>query len=331
MSEAELTEPEIAGRAPELSIVTTLYRSEATVTEFHRRAVAAGEALRRSFEIVFVDDGSPDGSAEIARGIQRLDPRVVLVELSRNFGHHPAAVAGLRYARGERIFILDVDLEEQPEWLSDFAAEFDRRGADVVFGVSTNRKGSALKRYAGAVFWKLFNVLSDTHVPENPCTIRLMSRKYVDALLTLPERNLFLAGSYAWLGFTQVPYPVEKGQRSTPSTYTPSRLIGLFVEAITSFTSYPLRLIFLVGVGIAATALLAGLTLTAWKLLRPEAISMGWPSLMVSIWFLGGVIIAFLGVIGLYLSKVFNETKSRPLYVVRRVERQTGAPSPGKG
>jgi putative glycosyltransferase len=158
-----------------------------------------------------------------------------------------------------------------------------------------------------------------------------MSRKYVDALLTLPERNLFLAGSYAWLGFLQVPYLVEKGQRSTPSTYTPSRLIGLFVEAITSFTSYPLRLIFLIGVGIAATALLAGLSLTAWKLLRPEAISMGWPSLMVSVWFLGGIIIAFLGVIGLYLSKVFNETKSRPLYVVRRVERQTGAPSPEKG
>ena len=310
---------------PELSVVTTLFRSEATLPEFHRRMLAAAEKLTASFEIVFVDDGSPDRSAALVRELVRADPRLVLVELSRNFGHHPAALAGLLHARGRRIFILDVDLEEQPEWLAEFATEMDRSGADVVYGVVSARQGTAFRRFTGSVFWWLFNRLSETEVPANPCTVRLLSRRYVDALARLPERSLFLAGNYAWLGFQQVPRPVSKSPRKTPSSYTLGRLVALFIDAITSFTSYPLRLIFAIGIGIAVAALGAGAGLIAWKLLRPEAISLGWPSLMVSIWFLGGVTISFLGVIGIYLSKIFNEAKGRPLYVVREVVRG-GAP-----
>ena len=158
------------------------------------------------------------------REIQRSDPRVVLVDLSRNFGHHQAAVAGLAQARGRRVFIIDVDLEEQPEWLAGFAEEHDRTRADVVFGVSAVRRGTAFRRQAGTWFWKLFNLLSDVKVPANPCTVRLMSRRYVDALLTMPEKNLFLAGSYAWLGFEQVPLVVQKLVRPTRSSYTIRRL-----------------------------------------------------------------------------------------------------------
>ncbi len=309
---------------PELSVVTMLYRSEPYLREFHRRVIAAAAAVTPRFEIVYVDDGSPDASAAVAREIASADPRVVVVELSRNFGHHPAAVAGLAHARGGRVFILDVDLEEQPEWIGGFAAQMDASRADVVYGVSRVRKGTFLRRVLGGAFWKLFNALSDVSVPENPCTVRIMSRRYVDALLTLPDRNLFLAGSYAWLGFRQEPRPVEKGLRRTASTYTARRLVALFIEAVTSFTSYPLRLIFGIGVAIAALALLAGTALAVYKMVRPEAISLGWSSIVVSIWFLGGVIISFLGVIGIYLSKIFNETKGRPLYVVKAVHRGTG-------
>ena len=309
---------------PELSVVTMLYRSEAYLREFHRRVIGAAAAVTPRFEIVYVDDGSPDASAAVAREIASADPRVVVVELSRNFGHHPAAVAGLAHARGGRVFILDVDLEEQPEWIGGFAAQMDASRADVVYGVSRVRKGTFLRRVLGGAFWKLFNALSDVSVPENPCTVRIMSRRYVDALLTLPDRNLFLAGSYAWLGFRQEPRPVEKGLRRTASTYTAHRLVALFIEAVTSFTSYPLRLIFGIGVAIAALALLAGTALAVYKMVRPEAISLGWSSIVVSIWFLGGVIISFLGVIGIYLSKIFNETKGRPLYVVKAVHRGTG-------
>jgi putative glycosyltransferase len=313
-----------AADAPDLGVVTMLYRSEAYLREFHRRVIAAAAAVTPRFEILYVDDGSPDASAAVAREIASSDPRVVVVELSRNFGHHPAAVAGLAHARGRRIFMLDVDLEEQPEWLPEFAAQMDRSGADVVFGVSRVRKGTFFRRVVGGVFWKLFNALSDVQVPENPCTVRLMSRRYVDALLTLPDRNLFLAGSFAWLGFRQEPRPVEKGLRPTASTYTARRLIALFIDAVTSFTSYPLRLIFGSGVVIATLALVSGTALVLYKLARPEAISLGWASIVVSIWFLGGLTISFLGVIGIYLAKVFNEAKGRPLYVVKVVHGRGG-------
>jgi putative glycosyltransferase len=310
----------------ELSVVTMLYRSERYLREFHRRMLAAAERVTPRFEIVYVDDGSPDASAASVRELGSGDARVVLVELSRNFGHHRAAVAGIAHARGRRVFILDVDLEEQPEWLPDFAAQMDQGGADVVFGVSRVRKGTLFRRVLGGVFWKLFNALSDVHVPENPCTVRLMSRRYVDALLTLPDRNLFLAGSYAWLGFRQEPRPVEKGMRPTASTYTARRLIALFIDAVTSFTSYPLRLIFGSGIVIAALSLASGSALALYKLARPEAISLGWASIVVSVWFLGGLTISFLGVIGIYLAKVFNETKGRPLYVVKAVHGRGGEP-----
>jgi putative glycosyltransferase len=297
-----------------------LYRSEGFVREFHARTLAAAAAVTPSFELVYVDDGSPDASAATVRELAGGDARVVLVELSRNFGHHPAAVAGLAHARGRRVFLLDVDLEERPEWLPEFAAQMDESGADVVYGVSTVRKGTLFRRVLGGVFWKLFNALSDVRIPENPCTVRLMSRRFVAALLSMPDRNLFLAGSFAWLGFRQEPKAVEKGMRKTASTYTARRLIALFIDAVTSFTSYPLRIIFTSGVSIAALAILSGSALALYKLAHPEAISLGWASVVVSIWFLGGLTISFLGVIGIYLAKVFNETKGRPLYVVKAVQ-----------
>ena len=310
----------------ELSVVTMLYRSEAYVREFHARALASAARVAGSFELVYVDDGSPDASARVVRELAAGDPRVVLVELSRNFGHHRAAVAALAHARGERVFMLDVDLEERPEWLPEFAAQMDQSGADVVFGVSVVRKGSFFRRVLGGVFWKVFNALSDVRVPENPCTVRLMRRPFVDALLRLPERNLFLAGSFAWLGFRQEARAVEKGLRKTASTYTARRLAALFIDALTSFTSYPLRVIFTSGIAIAALAIVSGSALATYKILHPEAISLGWASIVVSIWFLGGLTISFLGVIGIYLAKVFNEAKGRPLYVVKAVQRWDAPP-----
>jgi putative glycosyltransferase len=306
---------------PELSVVTTLYRSEAFVREFHERLLAVASQLTPRFEVVYVDDGSPDASAQLVRGLAHEDPRVSLVELSRNFGHHPAALAGLAHARGRRVFILDVDLEERPEWLAGFATQMDASGADVVYGTNVVRKGTLSRRLLGGLFWKLFNALSEIQVPENPCTVRLMTRSYVDALLTVPDRNLFLAGTYAWLGFRQEARRVEKGLRAGKSTYSPRRLVMLLLDAITSFSSYPLRLIFGTGVLMAAVALLAGTALIGYRIARPGSISLGWPSIVVSVWFIGGVIIAVLGVIGIYLSKVFYEAKGRPRYVVRAVHR----------
>ena len=193
--------------------MTMLYRSERYLREFHPRALAAAarvtprvRARVRGRRLARRLGGARCASSRPG------DPRVVLVELSRNFGHHRAAVAGLAHARGRRVFMLDVDLEERPEWLPEFAAQMDaeRRRRRVRREPRAQGDASSGACWAG-VFWKLFNALSDVQMPENPCTVRLMSRRYVDALLTLPDRNLFLAGSYAWLGFQPGAAPGREG------------------------------------------------------------------------------------------------------------------------
>jgi putative glycosyltransferase len=302
----------------DLSIVTTLYGTGPHVVEFYERAKAAAEATTPDHEIIFVNDGSPDDSLGEVLAIAKNDPAVVLIDLTRNFGHHAAILAGLTHARGRRIFLIDSDLEEQPEWLSDFSDRMDESGADVVYGVQESRQGGPFRRLSGFLFYKLFNALSTTKIPVNPCTVRLMDRAYVKALLDLPERNVFLAGSFAWLGFDQLAVPVHK-QRSKSSRYGVVRTVSLFLNALTSFTSYPLHVAFALGSLISAAAGLYGSFLIINKLVAPESVVSGFAALMVSIWFLGGLIILLIGLIGIYVSRVFVEVKERPVFVVRSV------------
>jgi putative glycosyltransferase len=311
-----------AGETPSLSIVTTLYRSAPHVAEFHRRAIAAAEALGVEFELVYVNDGSPDDALERVLALARADPRVVVVDLSRNFGHHLAYMAGLQHARGARIFFIDVDLEEQPEWLAEFWAELDASGADMVYGHQVERGGGWLKRSTGRLFYGLFNRISDVRIPINPCTVRLMTRRYAAALETLRDRNLFLAGNYAWTGFEQRGLPVRKATAHSITTYGPVRLLKLFVNAVASFSAAPLRLIFFVGLVISSVSALLGFAILVRKLIDPSQVLLGWASVMTSIWFLGGTIILICGVLGIYISMIFGETKHRPPYLVRDVVRR---------
>ena len=311
--------------APELSVVTMLYRSEPYLREFHRRARHGrggphprvrdrlrGRRLAGRLGGARAGAGGRGLAGGRGRAVAQLRPP-------------PGGGGGPAHARGRRVFILDVDLEEQPEWLAGFAAQMDASGADVVFGSSRVRKGTLLRRVLGGVFWKLFNALSDITVPENPCTVRLMSRRYVDALLTLPDRNLFLAGSYAWLGFRQEPRPVEKGLRKTASTYTappadrPVHRGGDVVHQLSPAADLRRR-----GRRGRRSPSSAARPWRSTSCSTRRAISLGWASIIVSIWFLGGVIISFLGVIGIYLAKIFNEAKGRPLYVVKSVSRAGG-------
>ena len=303
----------------ELSIVSTMYRSAPFIAEFYRRMVSAASALTTDFEIVLVNDGSPDDSLERAVELTRLDSRVKVVDLSRNFGHHHAILAGFGQAQGERIFLIDIDLEEKPEWLAMFAAEQKRTEADVVFGVQEVRAGGLISRNLGGMFYRLFNALSETKIPENVCTVRIATRTFVDALLTLRDRNLFLAGNFAWTGFVQLPIKVQKTPRSGASNYTLSRSLRLFFDAISSFSSYPLRAIFVTGLLISLLSGAVGMELVIRKLLYPSTVVLGFSSVIVSIWFLGGLMIFFLGVIGLYLSKIFVEVKDRPQFIIRRI------------
>ena len=299
------------------SIVTTLYYSARYIREFYRRICSEAEAITDDFEIIFVDDGSPDDSLAIALEIQRSDPRVKVIELSRNFGHHKAIITGLTHSRGQVVFLIDSDLEEPPELLGRFYKEFVRLHADVVFGVQKKRKGGVLERISGKIFYYLFNLLSSNPIPENLITARLMTRSYVEALITHREREVFLAGILCITGFKQVPLIVSKGSK-VATMYTVRRRVELAIRAITSFSDRPLVLIFYLG---SIILVLSGghlFYLFMRKLLFGIQMK-GYTSLIASIWLLGGITIFSMGIIGIYLARIYIEVKRRPYTVVRSI------------
>ena len=300
-----------------LSIVTTMYKSAPYVEEFHRRASDAASKLTGDFEIIFVNDGSPDASLSIAIELSKRDPRVTVVDLARNFGHHKAMMTGLSYARGERIFLVDCDLEEEPELLLDFASRMDEWGCDVVYGVQGERKGGFVERISGEIFYRAINYLSGIEMPRNIVTARLMSRRYVESLLEYREREVFLAGIWHITGYDQRPLVITKHSKGT-STYDLSRKFSVIINSVTSFSNRPLRFIFYTGIAISFISLLYIAKLVYSKLIYGIQVE-GWTSLIVSVWLLGGMTISFLGVIGIYLSKIFLEVKARPYSTVRAV------------
>lgn len=301
----------------DLSIVTTLYFSSPFLESFYTRARAAAERLTPDFEIIFVNDGSPDNSLAIALGLQQQDKHVRIVDLSRNFGHHKAMMTGLAHARGELVFLIDSDLEEEPEMLLTFHEKLRDTSADVVFGVQHKRKGGWFERVSGALFFKAFNALSAYPLPRNVITARLMTRRYVWSLVRHQERETLAAGLWAITGFDQVAVTVTKARNRT-STYDLRKKVSHFVNAITSFSSKPLVFIFYLGCFILLLSTIAALDLMIRKLFF-GALLVGWPSLIISIWLLGGMTIFCLGVIGIYLSKIFIEVKQRPYTIVREV------------
>lgn len=305
-----------------LSVVATLYRSASHLLEFHARATeAARQFASDDYEIVLVNDGSPDNSLEMAIELTRIDPHVIVVDLSRNFGHHKAMVAGLTQARGQHIFLIDSDLEESPEWLEDFSATMAAESADVVYGVQEVRKGNWFERWSGELYYSVFNYLAHIEHPRNIVTARLMSRRYVDALLQFREREMVISCLWVIAGFKQCARTVKKLSGSH-STYSLTKKIAHATNAITSFSEAPLRMIFYTGLVIFAGALLYAAYLVFFKLVLSTPMD-GWTSVMVSIWLLGGMIISFVGVIGIYLSKIFTETKQRPSTIVRDIYGQS--------
>lgn len=298
-----------------LSIVSTLYRSAPHLDEFYTRTVAAARRLTNDFEIILVNDGSPDDSLAVALRLYEADPRVRVVDLARNFGHHKAMMTGLEHATGDLVFLLDSDLEEQPEWLGEFHQALDRTGADVVYGVQGRRKGDWFERFTGAVYFGIFNTLLDQPLPKNVVTARLMTERYVRSLVQHRDREICMAGLWVLTGFEQIAIPVNKLSRGR-TTYSVRKRISVLVNSVTSFSNRPLVYIFYLGCVIMSMASLAGFYLIVRAFRRGFGVP-GWPSLIVSIWFLGGLTIFCLGVIGIYVAKVFMETKDRPYTIVR--------------
>jgi len=301
----------------DLSIVSSLYHSAPYLREFHRRASATAQQLGLDYEIILVNDGSPDESLTIALELRRSDPRLCVIDLSRNFGHHKAMMTGLAHTRGSRVFLLDADLEEEPELLLPFAETLERTGADVAYGVQQSRKGGFTERVTGDLFYRLFNWLSAQAVPPNQLSARLMTRRYVDSLVAHRDREIFLAGLWAATGYQQVPVPVRKHCKGV-SSYSLGRKISLAVNSITSFSNRPLEMIFYLGAVILVLSFTAATFLIVRRLFFGQLLP-GWASMMVALCFMGGLNLFCVGIVGIYLAKVFSETKERPYTVIRQV------------
>lgn len=303
----------------ELSIVSTMYRSEAFLPRFLDRCVAEIRELGCSdWEIVLVNDGSPDGSLEYARARLADIPNLVIVDLSRNFGHHHAIQAGLAQSRGDWIFLIDCDLEVDPGVLRDLCNEQRRSGVDMVFGYQELRKGGWFERLTGAIFWKVLNTMTDVPIPQNMLTERLMSRRYVDALLRMGDRNLFMGGMMSWVGFGQRGIPVKKLQRAGRSSYTIRRRLQLMVNAVSSFSSKPLVWLFHTGWSITLASFCYALYLVVRKFAFGDAL-LGFTSVMALSAMSLGVLTTAVGVMGIYLGKVFTQVQARPTYFVREI------------
>ncbi len=300
-----------------ISVVTTLYKSERFVIEFYERITKVVRELTDDYELIFVNDGSPDISSQKVLNIRKSDTNVKLIELSRNFGHHKAVMTGLKYASGDYMYLLDIDLEEPPELLTEFYASLIENNVDVVYGVQEKRKGKFFEKITGKFFYRMFNLLSEISIEENILMARLMNKDYVDSLKEYTEKELFLGGVFAMVGYKQISVPVAKGSRPD-TTYTFKKKMSLLVNAITATSNRLLIYVFYLGLIVSVTSFVYLGYFVIRAIFYKDYLE-GWPSLIVSIWFLSGLIIMSIGVLGIYLSKIFNEVKQRPLTTISKI------------
>lgn len=308
-----------AGKTPEISIVATMYRSRPFLERFLAECLQAVKELDcTEFEIILVNDGSPDDSLACAVTSQKGIPQLLVVDLSRNFGHHYAMQAGLRQARGDLVFLIDCDLEVSPLTLPEFKRKLDASRSDMVYGYQEARKGGVFEKASGGFFYKAFNLLSDIKIPENIATERIMTRRYVDALLQLGDRNLFLGGMMSWTGFQQLGMPLNKKQREGRSSYTLLARINLMVNAVSSFSAQPLVWMFNIGLTITTLSFLYVIYLIIRKILFDDAL-LGFTSMVALTTLSLGIMTTGMGVIGIYLGKVFTQVQNRPTYIIKDV------------
>lgn len=299
-----------------LSLVVPVYNEEANLPEFYARLRAALLALGEPFEVIFIDDGSQDGSSQLIRLWHQEDKRVKGIRLSRNFGHEAATSAGLEYAQGDAVVVIDADLQDPPEVIPQLVAKW-REGFEVVYAVRSERLGEpAGRRMSSALFYRLFRRLVRFEHPVDTGDFRVMDRRVVEAFRRLPERHRFVRGLIGWLGFRQTGIPYCREPRHGGRTkYSTLRRLGLAVEAVTAFSFLPLRLATWLGFLLSAFSFAYGFFAIGVKLFTNIPVS-GWTSLIVAITFLGGIQLMTLGIIGEYIGRIYGEVKQRPLYII---------------
>ncbi|HST36309.1 MAG TPA: glycosyltransferase family 2 protein [Allosphingosinicella sp.] len=310
---------------PSLSIVVPCYNEDGCLSALHARLSKAAKSVAgEDYEIVLINDGSRDRTWAMMQELAAEDPRLVAINLSRNHGHQLALTAGLDLCSGERILIIDADLQDPPELLPEMIAEMDAREADVVYAVRRARAGeTAFKKATAKGFYRLLSKLADIDIPVDTGDFRLMSRRALDALLALPEQARFIRGMVAWVGFKQVPIAYDRAERLAGETNYPLRkMMRLALDAVTGFSTAPLRMASHIGLWLVAASVLLFIYIGI-GFFTGSAIQ-GWTSLMLVVVILGAVQMFVLGMIGEYLGRLYIEAKRRPLYIVSEIAGRVG-------
>ncbi len=301
---------------PRYSIVAPAYNEEDVLPEFYRRVHEVMDALDKSWELILINDGSRDNTLPVMKELHARDPRVKIVSFSRNFGHQLAITAGLDYAQGDAVVIIDADLQDPPEVIPELIKKW-KQGYDVVYAVRKERKGESwFKEWTAKLFYRLIYRITDVDIPKDTGDFRLMDRKVVRALRTMRERNRFVRGLSVWVGFRQTGvYYVREPRFAGETKYPLRKMLKFALDAITSFSYVPLQLATYVGFTIALISLVSMLVAVYLRLATGRAL-LGQATTLVAVLFLGGIQLIFLGIIGEYLGRIYDEVKARPLYVV---------------
>ncbi len=301
-----------------LSIIVPIYNEEAVIPELYKRITGVMDEIGASWEMVCINDGSRDRSVEMLLDLHRTDPRIKLLDFSRNFGHQLAITAGLDYAEGDAVVIIDADLQDPPEVIAEMLARW-REGYEVVYAVRSDRQGeSFFKLWTANAFYRLLRSITDVDIPLDAGDFRLMDRKVVQTMRSLRENHRFMRGLSSWVGYKQIGVEYRRAERFAGETKYPLRkMLRLTTDAINSFSYVPLRMATWFGFSLALISLV-GVAITVGLRLSGNNAFYGQATTLVAVLFLGGIQLIFLGILGEYLGRIYDEVKERPLYIVAR-------------
>jgi polyisoprenyl-phosphate glycosyltransferase len=301
----------------DVSVVIPVFNEENNLSVLLERLVNSVTSITNQYEIIFVNDGSKDKSLSIIKEFSRTNPQIKYIDFSKNFGHQLAVFAGLEHAQGNSIVIIDADLQDPPELIVDLYTKL-QQGYDVVFAQREQRIGESWHKLMTAkFFYRFINRLSDVEIPLDTGDYRIITKKIRDIIVSMPERNKFLRGQIAWVGFNQTFITYKRDERYSGNTnYSYSKMFAFAFDGITAFSNLPLRLATYLGF-IVSTIAFAVILYTLYQKYINNNVVQGWSSLMISILFLGGVQLICLGIIGEYLSRIMDNVKQRPLYIIR--------------
>ena len=305
---------------PTYSLIVPIYNEEATIHELYRRVSSVMNRLDATVELVLINDGSRDRSLPLIRELHQQDSRVCYLSLARNFGHQIAVTAGLNFARGQVIVILDADLQDPPELIPEMVEKW-RQGYQVVYAQRTQRlKEGWFKRFTAYAFYRLLKNLADVDIPTDTGDFCLLDRQVVDLLNAMPERNRYLRGLRSWVGFSQTSVKFDRDPRFAGDVkYTFSKSFGLAVNGLVSFSKVPLRISTYVGLFSAVVALVMAILVLYWRIFVPHSPVTGLATIIVAIFFLGAVQLVSIGILGEYIGRIYEEVKNRPLYTLGEV------------